>query len=90
MKLNKIPRLGLGDSKMSLDIGGYLHIHVLEYIFYISILRYFYSFLENFLGHTSFLRGVWGPILQLDPPIFFWLICCYIPSGCQIFNNPKK
>ena len=35
MKLNKIPRLGLGDSKMSLDIGKYLHIHVPEYIFYI-------------------------------------------------------
>ena len=71
MKLNKIPRLGLGDSKMSLDIGGYIHIHELEYIFYISILRYFYSFLKFFLGHTPFLRGVWGPILQLDPPIFF-------------------
>ena len=54
MKLNKIPRLGLGDSKMSLDIGKYLHIHVPEYLFYISILRYFFSFLKFFLGHTPF------------------------------------
>ena len=70
MKLNKIPRLGLGDSKMSLDIGGYLHIHVLEYIFYISILRYFYSFLKFFLGHTPFLRGSGPPFYNWTPPFF--------------------
>ena len=56
-KLNNIPQLGLGDSKMSLDIGNYLHIHILEYLFDIPILRYFFIF-EVFPGSYPLFRGI--------------------------------
>ncbi len=44
-KLNSSPRLRLGDSKIGMDIGQYLHILVLEYQFDILIFRYFLRFI---------------------------------------------
>ena len=71
MKLDQIPRLGLGDSKMSLDIGEYLYIHVLEYLFDIPILRFFFFIFEVFPGAYPFFKGGLGPHFTIGPPHFF-------------------
>ena len=52
---------------MSLDIGEYLHIQVLEFFFAILIFRYFFLFLNFFLGHTPFLRGFLAPSYNWTP-----------------------
>ena len=45
--------------------------------------------MKFFPGHTPLFRGAWGPILQLDPPIFF---CSYVSpyhKGPESAITPK-
>ena len=52
---------------MSLEIGKYLHIQVLEYLFDILIFRHFFLIFEVFPGAYPLFKGGLGPILQLNP-----------------------
>ena len=73
---------------MSLYIGEYLHIYVLEYLFDIPIFRYFFYFGSFFPGACPLFKGGLGPILQLDPPFYGQYVATY-PQGAKFAITPK-